>query len=285
VTVVGFGFAVQNVQDAQQVINHRLIAQIAHAGSLNQPTNHCGRRVASSADLKTGPSLGCAFSALHHLAGTRRMAHNRRAHSVVKNDIGANTKTCASRTRPMKAKSLMLFISMGTIATLVALTGTAALALETAALDKQVAATLDRFYALSKDHQSLAQNAAAVLVFPSITKAGIGVGGEHGDGALLENGKTVGYYSISGASIGLTLGAARHSEVILFNTPEARDKFVKGSDWSIGADTSVAVMKTGAGGVYDTQTLKKPVLAFVFGEKGLMGDASLKGAKISKIKQ
>ena len=69
-----------------------LIAQIAHAGSLNQPTNHCGRRVASSADLKTGPSLGCAFSALHHSAGTRRMAHNRRAHSVVKNDIGANTR-------------------------------------------------------------------------------------------------------------------------------------------------------------------------------------------------
>jgi hypothetical protein len=29
--------------------------------------------------------------------------------------------------------------------------------------------------------------------------------------------------------------------------------------------------------------MKKPVLAFVFGEKGLMGDASLQGAKISKI--
>jgi lipid-binding SYLF domain-containing protein len=185
----------------------------------------------------------------------------------------------------MKTKSLMLSISIGTIATVVALTGTVALALDTAALDKQIAATLDHFYVLSKDNQSLAQNAPAVLVFPSITKAGIGVGGEHGDGALLENGKTVGYYSISGASIGLTLGVSRHSEVILFNTPEARDKFVKGSDWSIGADTSVAVMKTGAGGVYDTQTLKKPVLAFVFGEKGLMGDASLKGAKISKIKQ
>ena len=130
----------------------------------------------------------------------------------------------------------------------------------------------------------LAKNAAAVLVFPTITKAGIGVGGEHGDGALLENGKTVGYYSISGASIGLTLGASRHSEVILFNTPQARDKFVNGSDWSIGADTSVAVMKKGAGGKYDTESLKKPVLVWVFGEKGLMGDASLQGAKISKIK-
>jgi lipid-binding SYLF domain-containing protein len=42
-------------------------------------------------------------------------------------------------------------------------------------------------------------------------------------------------------------------------------------------------VKKGAGGTYDTQTLSKPVLAFVFAEKGLMGDASLQGAKISKI--
>jgi lipid-binding SYLF domain-containing protein len=173
---------------------------------------------------------------------------------------------------------------VGTLAGLAALIGAAALAADKAAIDKEVGPTLERFYALSDKNKNLAQNAAAVLVFPSITKAGIGVGGEHGDGALQENGKTVGYYSISGASIGLTLGVSRHSQVILFNTPEARDKFVHGSDWSVGADTSVAVMKKGAGGTYDTESLKKPVLVFVFGEKGLMGDASLEGGKISKSK-
>jgi lipid-binding SYLF domain-containing protein len=185
----------------------------------------------------------------------------------------------------MKPKSLTLFLPFAAIATLMTLIGTAALAANTAAIDQQAAATLDRFYALSDQNKYLAQNAAAVLVFPKITKAGIGVGGEHGDGALQEDGKTVGYYSISGASVGLTLGMAQHSEVILFNTTEARDKFLKSSDWSIGADTSVAVVKKGAGGTYDTQTMKKPVIAFVFGEKGLMGDASLQGGKISKIAQ
>jgi lipid-binding SYLF domain-containing protein len=174
---------------------------------------------------------------------------------------------------------------IGAVATLSALTATAALALDTAALDKEVTATLDHFYALSKNNQYFEQNAAAVLVFPRVTKAGVGVGGEHGEGALLENGKTVGYYSTSGASIGLTLGVSLHSEVILFNTAEARDTFLKSGNWSIGADTSVAVVKKGAGGTYDSETLKKPVLAFVFGEKGLMGDASLQGAKISKLKQ
>jgi lipid-binding SYLF domain-containing protein len=185
----------------------------------------------------------------------------------------------------MKLTSLKSFASTGIIATLLALIGMTALAADTAAIDKQVAGTLDRFYALSEKNRDLAQGAAGVLVFPTITKAGVGLGGEHGDGALQENGKTVGYYSISGASIGLTLGVSRHSEVILFNTQQALDKFVKGGDWSVGADTSVAVMKKGAGGNYDTQTLSKPILAFVFGEKGLMGDASLQGAKISKIAQ
>ena len=183
-------------------------------------------------------------------------------------------------TRPLKS-----VISMVSIATVLLLIGTVAMALDTAALNTQVSATLDKFYALSPQHKALADKAAAVLVFPDITKGGIGIGGEHGDGALQEGGKTVGYYSISGASIGLTLGLSHHSEVILFNTPAARDKFLNSHDWSVGADTSVAVMKKGAGGNYDTQSLSKPVNVFVFGERGLMGDASLGGAKISKIAQ
>ena len=183
----------------------------------------------------------------------------------------------------MGKKSLSLRPATLAITALAALICTVALAVDTAAIDKQVSATLDQFYGLNSKNKSLADNAAAVLVFPTITKAGIGIGGEHGEGALLQGGKTTGYYSISGASIGLTLGVAQHSQVILFQTPAARDKFVNGSDWSIGADASVAVVKTGVGGTYDTQTLSKPVLAFVFGQKGLMGDASLQGGKISKI--
>jgi len=158
-----------------------------------------------------------------------------------------------------------------------------ALALDTAALDKEVSATLDKFYAMNDQNKSLVSSAAGVLVFPSITKAGVGVGGLHGDGALLENGKTMGYYSTSAASVGLTLGVSRYSQVILFKTPEALNKFGASKNWSAGADASVAVVKSGASGGYDTQTLNKPVLAFVFGEKGLMGDVSLKGAKINKL--
>jgi lipid-binding SYLF domain-containing protein len=181
-----------------------------------------------------------------------------------------------------KVEPLQRMLTLGLVAVALSI-GTVALALDTAALDQEVAATLDHFYALNPQNKSLVDSAAGVLVFPSVTKAGVGVGGEHGSGALLEKGKTVGYYSTSGASVGLTLGASRHSEVILFKTPEALNKFVNSNNWSVGADASVAVVKAGAGGSYDTQTLSKPVLAFAFGEKGLMGDVSLAGGKISKI--
>jgi lipid-binding SYLF domain-containing protein len=159
----------------------------------------------------------------------------------------------------------------------------AAFAATPADIDSGVDRTLNSFYAQNEHHKELTQQASAVLVFPRITKAGAGVGGEFGEGALEVNGKTVGYYKVTGASVGATLGAARRSEVILFMTPASRDKFMNSHDWSIGADTGVAVMHKGAGGDYDTETLRKPVLAFVLGEKGLIADASLEGAKITRL--
>jgi lipid-binding SYLF domain-containing protein len=85
--------------------------------------------------------------------------------------------------------------------------------------------------------------------------------------------------------VGLTLGLAKHKEVILFMTQEALDKFTTGHGWSIGADTGVAVLSKGAGGDYDTQTLQRPILGFVFGEKGLIGDVSLDGSKVTKLEK
>jgi hypothetical protein len=55
--------------------------------------------------------------------------------------------------------------------------------------------------------KSLSQSAAAVLVFPKITRAGLGIGGQYGDGVLYKVGKAAGYYNTSGASYGLQAGA------------------------------------------------------------------------------
>ncbi len=151
-------------------------------------------------------------------------------------------------------------------------------------IDSEVSQTLIDFNAIAPGNEALGNKAAGVLVFPRITKGGAGVAGEFGKGALQVNGKTVGYYSVGAASVGLTLGLAKHSEVIMFMTQESLDKFTAGEGWSIGADAGITVISGGASGSDDSQTQHKPILGFVFAEKGLIGDVSLEGSKISKIK-
>jgi lipid-binding SYLF domain-containing protein len=162
---------------------------------------------------------------------------------------------------------------------------TASIAATKAEIDQRVAATLEEFNALSPANESLARKATGMLVFPKVTKAGVGVAGEFGEGVLQVDGKTVGYYSISSASVGLTLGLAKHSEIIMFMTPQSLDKFTKSDGWSIGADAGITIVSMAASGEYDSKTQQKPILGFVFAEKGLIGDLSLEGSKISKIKE
>jgi lipid-binding SYLF domain-containing protein len=159
-----------------------------------------------------------------------------------------------------------------------------ALAESSAEIDAGVQAALADFYAVHAEHRELADKAAAILVFPHVTRAGVGVGGSYGEGALLVHGRTVGYYKIGSASVGVTLGVEKHSEVIMFMTDAARDKFLKSNGWTIGADAEVAVASASAAGQYDTATMHRAVLGFVFGEKGLMADVSLEGSKITKIR-
>jgi lipid-binding SYLF domain-containing protein len=153
-----------------------------------------------------------------------------------------------------------------------------------AQIDASADRALAHFYALDPKHKELADKAVGILIFGRVTKGGAGVAGEFGEGALRVNGATVDYYSIASASVGLTLGVAKHSEVILFMTQESLDKFRKSQDWSVGADTSFALVSKGAGGQYASATLNKPILGFIFGEKGLIGDLSFEGSKVTKIK-
>jgi lipid-binding SYLF domain-containing protein len=161
---------------------------------------------------------------------------------------------------------------------------TATFADSKAELNESANKTMRHFYKLNPTNRELTGKASGVLIFSRVTKAGVGVGGEFGEGVLRVNGQTIKYYSVASASVGLTLGVAERSEVIMFMTPESLEKFTKSQNWSVGADTAVAVVSKGEGGQYDTATLGKPILSFVFGENGLIGDLSLEGSKITQIK-
>ena len=154
-----------------------------------------------------------------------------------------------------------------------------------AELDTSSAQTLKHYYTLNPANQKLAAKAVGVLIFSRVTKGGAGLAGEFGEGVLRVKGETVDYYSVGSASIGLTLGVGQHSEIIMFMTEESLNKFRASQGWSIGTDTAVALVSEGSGGQYDSKpVVGKPVLGFVFGEKGMLGDLSLEGSKVTKIK-
>jgi lipid-binding SYLF domain-containing protein len=150
-------------------------------------------------------------------------------------------------------------------------------------IDADVRETIQELYKHSSAARELAGKSAGMLVFPAVYKAGIGIGGEYGEGALLVGGTTVGYYNTVSASIGFQLGAQRKRQVILFMSQKELKKFQSSDGWKAGVDGSVALATLGAGGELDTETAKKPIIGFIFSNEGLMYNLTFEGSKITKI--
>ncbi|MEW6120172.1 MAG: YSC84-related protein [Pseudomonadota bacterium] len=151
-----------------------------------------------------------------------------------------------------------------------------------AVIDVEVSEALEAFQKIDGARAFLAI-AKGVLVFPKVYKAGIGVGGEYGEGALRVGGTTVDYYSTAAASIGFQLGAQAKTIVVLFIDEAALQKFRASEGWKVGVDGSVALVDIGVGKSLDSQNIKDPVVGFVFGQKGLMYNLTLEGSKFTKL--
>ncbi len=150
-------------------------------------------------------------------------------------------------------------------------------------IDDKVNATLSRLSSTIPGSRELVSKARGVLVFPSVLAAGLGIGGEYGEGALRVDGRNVDYYSTASASFGLQIGAQSKAVVFLFMTQEALDKFRNSKGWTAGVDASVAVIKAGVNGDIDLNTATQPVNVFVMTNKGLMANLTVEGTKITKL--
>jgi lipid-binding SYLF domain-containing protein len=152
-------------------------------------------------------------------------------------------------------------------------------------IDAKVQEAVDTFHKQSAAGKALAQKATGMLVFPEVVKAGIGVGGEYGEGSLLVKGRPVAYYSTASASIGFQLGAQVKSQIILFMNPKVLEAFRKSKGWKAGVDGSVALATLGAGGELSTDTIKEPIIGFIFSNKGLMYNLTFEGSKITRLER
>lgn len=152
-----------------------------------------------------------------------------------------------------------------------------------AEISAEANATLHSFVRQTGGARELANRAAGILVFPSVVKAGIGFGGEYGEGVLITHGQIAGYYNLISASFGFQLGVQVRSVIIMFMTNEALAGFDRRAGWKIGVDGSVAIITVGVGASIDTDVITSPVIGFILDQKGLMYNLTLEGSKISRI--
>jgi lipid-binding SYLF domain-containing protein len=152
-----------------------------------------------------------------------------------------------------------------------------------AEISKDSQAALDELYTKVDGAKALGAKANAVLVFPKITKAGFVVGGKHGDGALIKGGKTVGYYSTTGGSVGLQAGVQTYGYAMFFMNDKALQQLDKADGFEVGVGPTVVVLDEGKAKDVTTTTVKHDIYAFIFGQKGLMAGVGIQGNKITKI--
>jgi lipid-binding SYLF domain-containing protein len=151
-------------------------------------------------------------------------------------------------------------------------------------IDASVDTALERFQKEVFAGKDMLSKAKGVLVFPGVIKAGIGLGGEYGTGALRIKGKTVGYYNTITGSIGFQLGGQVKNVYLLFMQDKALKDFRASDGWKAGVDGSVALITIGADGSVDTTKTNQPIIAYVLGQKGLMYNLNIEGSKYNKIK-
>jgi lipid-binding SYLF domain-containing protein len=168
------------------------------------------------------------------------------------------------------------------VAILFALTSGSAFA-GSADIDREADVALAKLYAGTPVAKKLAGEAVAVLVFPSVIKGGLMIGGQYGKGVLRKDGKSVGYYRSDALSYGLQAGAQSFGYALFFMTPETLAYLDKSEGWELGVGPSIVVMDEGMAKSMTTTTAKEGIYAFIFGQKGLMAGIGLQGSKITRI--
>lgn len=131
---------------------------------------------------------------------------------------------------------------------------------------------------------SLLDQAKCIAVIPKLTKAGLIVGGKHGNGAVScrtsSGWSAPAFISMSGGSVGLQAGA-EHQDIVLLMNQQGADE-LKNGHWDLGASASAAG-PNGSEGTGMATGWKAPVLSYS-NASGAFAGADVGGSKIGADK-
>ena len=150
-------------------------------------------------------------------------------------------------------------------------------------IDSEVDIAIEKFKKEVSGGENFLPQVKGYLVFPNVVKAGLIVGGKYGEGALRIDGKTKHYYEMAAASIGLQAGAQKYTMLIAFLSDTALNNFIHSNGWEAGVDGTITVSDWGKSKDLTSFSFEKPIVAFIYGEKGLMASISIAGTKFRKI--
>lgn len=121
------------------------------------------------------------------------------------------------------------------------------------------------------------KKAYGYAIFPTVGKAGIGLGGAYGEGEVYRQGRYIGSSSLSQLTIGFQLGGQAYTEIIFFRDKHALDDFTSGN-FEFNAQASAVAVTAGASADADYDN---GVAIFTLPKGGLMYEASIGGQKFS----
>ncbi|MEY3895282.1 MAG: hypothetical protein RLZZ214_801 [Verrucomicrobiota bacterium] len=143
---------------------------------------------------------------------------------------------------------------------------------------------LGSLYSQNPGARALGARARAVLVFPSVTRAGFMFGGQAGNGALLRrDGSAAGFYQTTSASWGLQAGVQTFGYALFLMDDAAVRNVNRSGGWELGGSPSLVVVDRGMATSLTTTTINSGTYAFFFDQRGLMAGLGLQGTKITRI--
>ena len=184
----------------------------------------------------------------------------------------------------LNATGIALALALTTAAVTPALLPQVAEAATKADLNHDSETALNSLYASNPAAKAIGAKAKAILIFPSIVKAGLVFGGAYGEGELLSHGTVEHYYNSFSGSWGLQAGAQSYGYVVFLMNEKAVKYIHETKGWEIGVGPTVVVVDEGVARNLSTSTLKDDAYAFIFDQKGLMAGVSIEGTKISRVK-
>jgi lipid-binding SYLF domain-containing protein len=148
---------------------------------------------------------------------------------------------------------------------------------KTAAENKEVDETINRFLKEDPSLKTFFDKAYGYVVFPTVGKGAYIVGVGYGKGLFFENAKPIGRASIAQISAGAQIGGQAFSEVIFFRDKELVQEFKKGQ-FELSAQASAVAVKEGVG---KAGSYTNGIAIFILPKGGLMAEASIGGQRIT----